>query len=482
MKGGLVALLLSVFLSVNGFSQNVVNTLNSSFQDVDSSFTLVDEETKDYYVLLEDNATIFVYKYSADHILKGKMLISNLEKKHQNIIGSYLHDGLVQLITTKNNKKFYGISIDIYQQKSTFYELDISLDGKVLSSIVVNNALYIIAIPSRSNVLKLTKIFGDLKSKVKTITFAKDTFKDLGDRSVLLSKITSVLSSVDFVRAPISIITDNQVSNLLTNSNPIKLYIDTAANSVMLTLDKYANYTYAISISLEDFSYSLESIAKPKISAPYLSKSNSLFFDNTLLQITITEDDFIFVAKEYPSLKEIREYNLNKNDEIIFKNTAIDLKGGSLEKERTLENTSQFLRKVRQDYPSIAISKTAEGYKVTMGMEVILKEVNAGAMAMAFGGGLIGALVSTAIFPGSNRNANMFNVPTRRISFESRFDKSFTHIEGAINNTSNKELIVPSYFTNPKTIKAQTFFEIDSASYIGYYVIKDHKYFVSQLE
>lgn len=464
-------------------SQNIVNTLPSAYANVKNSFTLVDNDTQDYYLFLQTSGSLIAYQYSETHELKSNVQVYNLDKEFSNIVGSFIDGESVHLITSKNHKTFSAITFYFNTEKFKLSSLDVKLKGDHLTTITRKNGVYILAIPSRTSALEILNFGPSLIATAKTIQFEKGTFKDHMDRSINFSKITSVLVSVDYLRADVAIISDGDGSDLLSNSNPIKIYTNKSSNDITVTIDKYPVITYLIDINLDGATHKVSKVEKPKLEILSGAKTNSLLFEDKLFQVAANTDEFKFIVKEYPSLAILKEYNVGKKENITFKNTPITLEGGSFESSRVLEKTAQFLRKITDDYPAIAITKAEEEYSVIFGTEVLLKQMDAGTMALALGGGLVGGLIGAAISSSSPKNISSMGLPVRRIEFTSKFDANFNHIPGVLDaaNDFDMDIIIPSYFINKKDIAAQTLFKVDSRLYVGYFHKKQKKYFVSGL-
>lgn len=474
-----IILLFTICIGPFVFSQNIVNTLPSTYQNVKNSFSIVDDETQEYYIILQTSNSVKAYQYSKEHELKNNIQLFNLEKEYDVLIGAFTSKGILKLIFSKKYKAFNTLSLNFNNNTTTLGEIDMKVKGKILTVLQKKENIYLLSTLAKGNSLDIYSIDASLNNQKHSLAFDKDTFKDFNGRPVYFNDLTRVLTGMDYIRPSIAIIKDENPNSLLSNANPTKLYTYSNKNKITMTLDKYSSKTYILDIDLNTYTYKSTSIEKPTFDTGFGTRSNSLLFEDKIFQITANNDALKFLVKSYPGRKTLQEYELIKGETITFKNTPIHLKGGSLEASRILDNSSQFLRKVTVDYPAIALRNNEIGYTITFGTEIMLKQIDTGTIALALGGGLIGGIIGAAISGNADKFDN-YNMPTRKIKFEGLFDEDFNHIDGEVKEKATK--MIPSYFTDNNDIRAISLFEINQDLYIGYFHKIQSKYYISGLD
>ena len=137
---------------------------------------------------------------------------------------------------------------------------------------------------------------------------------------------------------------------------------------------------------------------------------------------------------DYSTGNFIKEYAVNQDEEILFKNTPIIQKGGFYNGYRELEKTKKFLRKITAGKIGVSVIKNKNTYLLTLGGYV--EQRTAAPMMMGGFGGIGGAIASVG-----SVNVNLFFNPTmfaynsftntKSTQIECLFDTNFDHIKDA---------------------------------------------------
>lgn len=148
---------------------------------------------------------------------------------------------------------------------------------------------------------------------------------------------------------------------------------------------------------------------------------------------------------------------------------------------RYLDDTAQFLRKVNNGLPGIAITQINNNYQLTIGGTQVLGG-GSGGMMMAGGGvvgGAAGGMVVSIYFNPTYSSYGSYN-NTKSIYIESIFDAQFNHIQGyPLENVFDK---VKAYQDSFEKISAEEVFAHNDKLYFGYYNKKSEVYNIVEFE
>lgn len=412
---------------------------NDNFNDI---IPIVNKENGDLAVFLKEKKGLVGYLYNNKQELVHSIVVDELPKKSQVFIGSTFKDKSFSLCFSNPQKtRFSYLNVNFETQRSNFIEnlkLDIKRE-KIIEFMEFKNQLFLLTVQKHTSILKLHTF--NLQGSVSTNTFdlSKEVFKsENGYEYDLYSLLygNTMYSSFESV--------DYDVPNSLEIASAFtKLYHKNG--KIILTNNLYNKYTYIVELDIEKLNYELNIIENKNYEKQLIGvNSNSYIFNDLFFNIYSTNKKLDLNIYDLKTHTLLKEFNINKEDSISFKNTPIIQEGGDFDNYRELEKTSKFLRKVTNSKIGVTAYKDNNNLVLTLGASEKIKSGNFAIVGGAFGG-LVGALVfstfdsytktkSTRIVCLLNNNLNHIggNVPLNG------FDKIQDYIE--VNKLQNSKI------------------------------------------
>lgn len=239
-----------------------------------------------------------------------------------------------------------------------------------------------------------------------------------------------------------------------------------------MTIDINSNHTQLIYIDLNKFIASGVLVRKETVLNidGDMVNSNSFLIDGRLLQIVTTSSALDLSIKDMNN-KIINKYNVTKDQEINFKNAAFFQEGGEFGGKRTLERTSQFLRKITNLNLGIASIAINGNNVVTIGSVSATKND-----AMIIGGmfGVAGVLLVAAL---PNSTLESFNSYANKkvIYTTGLFDSNYSHLSGDVQELAFDKM--RTFLDSDNTLRYKTLFKSNNFYYLGYYNPSYQKYY-----
>ncbi|MCH7783931.1 MAG: hypothetical protein IIB06_00735 [Bacteroidetes bacterium] len=461
----LVFLFFAISIVFSGVAQKKIIGLTADAR-VKESFNVVDKETGNFAVFLEENDYVRGFLFDKNYNEIGRIKATDLPSKFKTFIGYQVKGSKINLFMNTQNGRSYGIMIfDFKTGFSHVQELDFKLKGEIfIESISSNNTFYLFSIPKNSSQINIYEFNENLTPILHEIKFKENAFLDRRDRPIKLNKF---IFKRDAISGKLSIVTGkiehNAPNSIEITSKKFKLYH--FENKVTFTSDRYNEFTYLITIDLDNYKFSTKRVLKPSFDGSRLGlKSNSFLFDNTLFQIICNTKQLRLRMVDIATEKIVKEYSLMKEETFYFKNTAIILEGGDFDKYRELDKTAQFLRKISQANAGISVYKQNKVYEITFGSSLD-KPDNPYIIIGATVGGIGGVLIVASF----NTLTSTFNgyTNTKSVRVTGLFDDDFNHIEGRIQKNPFDK--IKEYYERNKNIRAQTIFKNNDDFIYGFY-------------
>ncbi|MCF7559693.1 hypothetical protein L3X39_03515 [Sabulilitoribacter multivorans] len=373
-----VALIVSSFC---GIAQEEVlrikNTLKTSDREIEKTFTIVDYYSDDLAVFLKDKDFIYAYLYNNKFELLNTVTSETLAKKYKEFLGTSISNGSYNLFICNDKYTAFGmISFSFDLQVTKLVEIDFEYKKEsFLQSISHKNNFYILT--AIENGFNLYTFDSDGKYEKTYFDLSKEKF---------LSKKNGV-SSLNFALSDDRIIRKTIEVHKIQSSNPnaieltsenIKMYV--IEDDIIISVDNTTSYTQLIKINLKNHNATVENFEKPFIHAENeYFRSNSFLYDDKLFQLVSTRNELAFSIKDLQAKTTIKEYRVEKNDSITFKNSPIIQEKGSDKAEdvnslsltfgkyRELEKTKKFLRKITAQKIGISAYNINGIHQITLG-------------------------------------------------------------------------------------------------------------------
>ncbi len=483
------------------FEKKVNKSIFSGNNNNIESLPIVDSVTKQIALFLIDKNTIYGFQFNKNYELQNNYITKKTEKKYTTLLGYSKDKTSYNLFfTDKKNKHFYSKSINFINKSNSETIYDIKLkDELFLSSINQNNQFYLLTVKKSSSLLIIRVFSGSHLSQTETIDLSfyklyKPPYSNLS--SILLSDEATFRLDLSIQK-----IDSNSPSSLEITSKKNKLY--SLNNSIYITLNNTRSNTKLISIDLSSFDFKVQLFNNGVVdcSDNFRVKSNSFLHNNTLFQIKGCAKELYFTIYDISSEKLLKDYRVTKDEEIIFKNSALiykgDIKmfGGDSEKE--LDNTAQILRKISKSNMALSVNETSSFLEVTIGGFKEVSRGGGGGMMMHAGGGMSTIGGGVTFTPTYHYNPVMYGYNSysnsKQAHFKTLLNKSnFTHLKEKTytstidkidtfrdkNEESQNIFQKISPFDQENDFITKTIFKVDDYFVFGYYDKTEKKYYL----
>lgn len=438
-----------------------------------------DQSTGDYYTVLEEEKTTYAFKYNKNKVLLGQITSEGLKRKYKEIIGHIIKGNQLILIQ-KNNKgnKFAYIKYDFANQTTIEEEYDIDdRSDRFVEGFITSDYFIMFTVNIYDNKLKRWKFFID------------GTYKtDIIPLNSILKSINSDIKQVGYYlvesQGLSSVVQMSKVNNKIPNNLEIttelnKMYEN--KDSFYWTIDHEKEFTILINFKSPDFYPEVDLIPMPELDK-LSNKSNSFIFENKIAQVVSNNKEMVVEIK---SLKKpyqlIKKLQVNKDDDIPFKNSAILQEGSaySFGATRKMEKTSKLLRKMSSDKNGISILKINNLYHATIGGT---RPQNTGGGMMMPGFGAMPVTQFGAVTMSYNPTFYAYGTyaSTGSTRIECLFDTNFNHVPGDIpENVFDK---IDDFKEILDGYKTESVNFIDDNVIFGYWEPKAQMYFFKVFE
>jgi hypothetical protein len=459
------------------FSQDIVNATPINLKKNRDVFQIVDHAKNEIAFFVSDEAKVKAIRLDQNMQIVDSLSYERPNKKvYTNMIG-YNGDATHPRLfwSSSDYKAIFTQNFDFESRKITtqLYQMTFK-DERVLQNFSEKGFFYILTVVKNSNFLKLYAFDNEGKTAEKTIDLAGFHFFKAYDykRTNLYGVLGENLLPFE---APFSLqkISTDDPTSLTDSAKKRKCYSN--SNEIIITIDSNIDYTQLIILNLTDFTATEKIIKKTNI--PYYQfkseiNSNSFLFDNKVYQVKSSSDKLIVSLKDFDD-NLIKEYTVNADNPIDFKNSTILQEGGGFGGKRELENTSQFIRKVNNSNMGLSCYSIRNNTLITMGSVSELQQSSAMMMGGMFG--LAGVLLTYAI---ANPTMESFNSYANRkvVKIDCLFDKEMNHITGELQPLAFDK--IRTFFDKNTNVSSQTLYKLNDFYYLGYYDTKLQQYII----
>lgn len=460
--------------SINSFSQEIVSSTLIELKKNRDVFQTINYDKNEVTLFISDKEKVKAIR------LNGKMEIADSisterpnTKMYSNMIGYNTSNDNTRLFWSSNNYE------DVFTQLYDFtsrkvvtqqYSL-IFKNEKVLQKFSGDENLYILSVIKKSNNFKLHIFDKDGAHKEQIINldgfrffkygYTKTDLYGVFEENLLPFEVPFTLQNIN-VKNPTS---------LTDAAKKRKCYFDN--EKIIITLDANVDHTQVITIDLINFVATERMVKKRSIGTNDRNflNSNSFYFDNKLYQVKTSSELFYFTIKDLNDTL-IKEYFANATNPIDFKNSEIYQEGGAFGGKRTLDNSSQFIRKINNLNTAISCYHLGQNTLITFG-GVSATQQNGGQFAMS-NFGFIGSIAGSVIFSQTMESFNSYS-NKKVVKIESLFDSQGNHIKGDLQPLAFDK--IRTFFDDNNEVSSQTLFKTDFY-YLGYYDNKTKEYII----
>jgi len=463
--------LASLFLnSLFSFSQEIVSSTPVELKKNVQIFQVVNDLTKQTTMFMTDENRIKAIRLDNKMKFIDSVSTQKPYKSYSKMIGNIASDNKTTLFwVSSNQKKILLQSFDSEKNKTLDKSFDLEFKNEVyLQEFSAPNKFIILTILKKSNIFKIYAFDNQGNLEIKDIDLS-------GIRFYHRTNLYDTFEE-DFMpfERPLSLVKINSEypTSLLKTAAKRKCYL--VENQLVITIDTDQNYTQVIQIDLENYKISSKNILQTPFKNFGTSNLtyNSFFMSNKLYQIKSSPNKFYLTIKDING-NLVKEYVANGDNPIEFKNSEISQQGGDFGGgERTLETSSQFIRKLNGQNSGISCYQTGENIILTTGS--VSSDNSGGTQAVLSQFGLIGALISVAVYSPSMESFNSYT-GRKAVTIFSLFDKDGNHVKGDLQPLAYDK--ISSFLQENKKVNAQNLFKVDGLYYLGYYD-KDAKEYI----
>jgi len=450
-----------------------------SYINLKEAYLIKNDESKNYFVILEEEKTSHAFKFSPKKTLENLITSDGLKRKYKEIIG-HVTQGNQVLLLQKNDigNKFAYIKYNFETQKTeeVEYKLQEKFD-RFVESITIDDRCIMFTINTPRRELKKWEFFIDGTYKVNTLSL-KDEF----DKAGITQKPaeTYLLKYQGFKKNNILTKLNNKVPNNLEIAAELNKMYEYDKNFIW-TLDNSMNYTLVFNFNFPDYKPVLTVIKKPDLNHSN-GISNSFVFEDKIAQIVSSSKELKVEIKSLSKPKSIiKKFHVTRDDEINFKNSPILQEGSTFGfgDTRKMEKTSKFLRKISSYTNGISVHKNNRKYRITIG-GTRLQSSNGNAMMPGFANMPIEQFGAMTISYNPTFYAYGMNTSTGSTRIECLFDLDFNHIEGEIEENVFDR--IDDFKELNKKLKAESITYLNDEVLFGYWDKKANKYYFKKFD
>lgn len=397
----------------------IKDVLKKNLKKPSSSILVEDQENHLLTAFIVDDATIngYMYRISGNtNQLIGKIQSKKLPKWYGNFVGYTYQGRQIRLIFKHDNEtKFGSILYDFDSKRSLISEYNFKVKIKnqlYIQSYSRENQFYTFYASKNDNSLYVHNFShgGGTSTQKHNLNyeFIDPNNSPKSFYEILISeRSTNKIKSTKFAK--------NSIQTFEKASKKNKMY--TSDKGVIFSIDNNKKTTYLVNLNFPDFKPSVETYEKP-ILPEYKNKyvGNSFLLKDHLYQIKSNPEYLKCVITDIKSNEKLKEFVIEKEKPILFKNSPLIQTGGTIEKYSELSNTKQFLKKISGSNSVFAIASDY-GVELTLGSSYDLiysSPVNTG----GFGFG-----ISTT------------STKTKSIFIKCKIDENFNPIAGELEPT-----------------------------------------------
>ena len=405
------------------------NLLKENSTDIKDVIPVVNTKNNDLAILIADAKNVYAYKFNDEFKLTGQLSSETKKRKYKILLGSSIYGNDYKIfLTNKSNTQFAAVSFSFNDKKNTVKEFLLPSGQTFIQTVSLKNKFYIIS----GNKID-GSIFLNYLNEEGNLQYIPLDIAELKLLNKKNKKIRVVDLLLPFNYSPIKKFEEGTPNSIESVSETTKMYLKD--NDLIISFDHNEKTTQLLTINLTSYHASITTFNKPLSNIKSgRKKTNSFVFDDKIALVAATKDVLSMYILDYSTGNFIKEYAVNQDEEILFKNTSIIQKGGFYNGYRELEKTKKFLRKITAGKIGVSVIKNKNTYLVTLGGYV--EQRTAAPMMMGGFGGIGGAIASVG-----SVNMNLFFNPTmfaytsftntKSTQIECLFDMNFEHIKDA---------------------------------------------------
>ncbi|BCY27942.1 hypothetical protein [Flavobacterium okayamense] len=441
------------------YSQQSISSFEFNLDKNASLFSLKNPNNENFLIIVSEQEKLNFKLFDNQTIKIKEFDIQVPEGKGKSILGyNFYDDETVHFYWSKRG--FEGLVkqvINLTTQKSSIQDIEFNIkDEKFIVRLSTDNNFYIITCLEEENVIntysfdeKLVKTTYDLKDeKFISSLNRRATLKDIF--------IEENWSKTDFLT---QVIKEETPPSLVLSRDKRKCFVD--KDRLIFTFDNNHDFTQCIQLDLKSNNYKVNHIKKPFIKKSDFNniESNSFYYKNSIVQMKLVGHLMNISFKDFEG-NELKNYIIEDNIDISFKNTDIIQEDGDILDKRILGKSNQLLRKIGNNFPSIVLNDYNQNTLMIIGGVSEVRQ-KSGIFYGGIIGGFTGAMIGSLLQDYNLNNINSYN--NRKVIYiNCLLDSNFNNIEGNINETAfdklrffihkNKDITHQTIIKNKKSI------------------------------
>ncbi|MBZ4044064.1 hypothetical protein [Flavobacterium hibisci] len=353
-------LLLCLFYNAVLLSQTVLNSfaLNLSRPLENGQILNVEDvKTNDIYVFAADDKFINILKYNKSLFLKYQFTDSIKMAENRSLIGhSISDDGNPLLYWATDNLRNIRI-IKYFPETKTSKALNFDLPPTteyIITTFQKNNMFYMLCKETNQQHLLLYE-FNNGKAEVKMFDLSGILFQNDKGQNLAFNTVIRYY--------PIEKMDPDSFNTLDKTVHKTKMYI--SEGHIFLSFDYSLKKTQVLDLDLTTTNITEKNFIQP-VSDKESRSSNSFIYENKILQIKTSKEEFLFNIKDFDSEKTLKSISVSKKDSIRFKNSPFFLQIND-KKPQEIKTTEKFLKQLSTLNAGITVFKNHKNTSVSFG-------------------------------------------------------------------------------------------------------------------
>ena len=427
----LIVLIIALCVNFSSNSQEEIarfeNHLKTSSISINDAIPIVNEQTQEISLIFTDPKQVYGYLLDSNFKIINEFVSDKRSRKYKTIIGSsVLGKNYILFLANNKRNKFASVRFSYENDESKITESDLDLnDEKFIQTAEHNNRFYLFTVKRYSSILNVYVFEDESKYEKKEIDLSQSFDKDDSLYNLLTTQKDRGLSLNNDVN--INKIEDGNPNAIEITSENTKMYQRNA--EIIFSFDDFKDFTKIVSLNLNDFIYEIIEFDKP-FKDEKSKSTNSFIHNDKIYMVASTKKKFNFSIHDFQTGNLIKEYNVNVDEEIKFKNTPLIQVGGMYDGYRELEKTQKFLRKVTNGDIGVSVFEYRDKFEISIGGKQETR--NNGGMMMGGMGFPVASFGAATVFFNPTMFAYNSYIHTKSIHFKGLFDENYNHIEGEI--------------------------------------------------
>jgi hypothetical protein len=431
-------LCLLVLISINLSGQEIVSEFRSPRGQLSKKTDLIvyskfeDKSNKIFLTITDQRVTSFLLDSSFSFSPNKVSFIPSKLVGLDPLGGYYSNEWVTLLYSKKNKKEFTAFKLNVTDNSVSYSSFKLPKGELFLESFSTGTAYFFVTVKWNSSTLTFYRTNESGEFIENKVDLSRYTF-GIKTKPSLFENLRDLSGDVKF-----SMITYESISGLSQTYIKNKGYYD--KGKFYLTLDKDYGKTILVKVNIENWETSFAKFGESTESCSKSSSGSFLYYDNIFIS-QVCEEHLGISVYDINSGLLVKNYSVQADEEISFRNTPIIQEGGNFFSgdKRELGQTKALVRKILRSKMAIAVNalNSRSALEVTVGSFVEFQRggmpgasfVPGGTAPSTFGSGSV-ALPTT--YNPTYTSYQSYKV-TKSASFKSLLNStSLDHIKGKI--------------------------------------------------